>query len=57
MNETEQRAQHEQNGLFVETAFSSAQVDEARLAEVEKGVTDEPCAFVGRLGNVDPGQQ
>ena len=55
MNETEERAQHEQNGLFVETAFSSAQVDEARLAEVEKGVTDEPCAFVGRLGNVDPG--
>lgn len=57
MYENRIECEETRDGLFAETAFSAEQVAEARLAEVAQGVTDEPCAFVGRLGNVDPGQR
>ena len=46
-----------QAGFFAETAFTAQQVAETRLAEVEKGIANEPCAFIGRPGNADPGQR
>lgn len=50
MNEGERGKTNEQDGQFVETAFSGEEVDAAVLAEIELGVDGDPCGFVGGAG-------
>lgn len=50
MNENERGDKNENDGRFVETAFTGEQVDEALRAEVELGVGSDPCGFVGDIG-------
>ena len=49
MNGNESETKNESDGRFIETAFSSEQVDAAVRAEIEHGIEGGPCGFVAEL--------
>lgn len=49
MNENEKT---KLKGTFVETAFTSEEVDSALAEEKRRGIEDSPCGFVGDVADV-----